>query len=89
MIPVANLTTDNEPGLFDTNCRKPGAAWLTANPDKDPHDQSGWWSQFKPDLAKHFNYRCGCNDSIPIGASPNGPPTPLSHMASRPPMKGL
>jgi hypothetical protein len=59
MIPVSKLTTENEPSLFDTNCRKPGAAWLIANPNKDPHVQSGWWSQFKPDLAKHFNHRCG------------------------------
>ena len=59
MIPVPKLTPANEPELFDTNCRKPGADWLAANPEKDPHDQSVWWSRFKPDLAKHFKFRCG------------------------------
>jgi len=59
MIPVPKLTTANEPSLFATNCREPGAAWLRENPEKDPHDQSAWWRQFKPDLAKHFEYRCG------------------------------
>lgn len=59
MIPVPALTQDNEPALFDKNCRQPGATWLAQYPDKDPHEQSGWWSQFQPELAKHFSYRCG------------------------------
>ncbi len=59
MIPVPELTLDNQPGLFDLNCRQPGNAWLAAHADKDPHEQSAWWSQFKSDLARHFNYRCG------------------------------
>lgn len=59
MIPVPALTRDNEPALFDQNCRQPGALFLAAHPDKDPHEQSDWWSQFQPDLARHFGYRCG------------------------------
>lgn len=59
MIPVPKLTEDNQPGLFDANCRTPGNAWLEAHPENDPHEKSEWWSQFKPDLAKHFSYRCG------------------------------
>ncbi len=59
MIPVPKLTKENEPDLFATNCRNPGNAWLAAYPDKDPHEKSAWWSQFKPDLAKHFECRCG------------------------------
>jgi hypothetical protein len=59
MIPVPRLTEDNQPGLFEKNCREPGNAWLAAYPDDDPHKKSGWWSQFKPDLARHFSYRCG------------------------------
>ncbi len=59
MIPVAALTCANEPVLFDENCRQPGAAWLENNPGKDPHAVSHWWSQFRPDLARHFSHRCG------------------------------
>lgn len=59
MIPVPALTRGNEPRLFDQNCRQPGAMWLASYPDKDPHDRSGWWAPFQPDLARHFNYRCG------------------------------
>jgi len=59
MIPVTKPTPDNEPELFLKNCREPGAAWLVAHPDKDPHEQSDWWSNFKPDVARLFGYRCG------------------------------
>jgi len=59
MIPVAVPAPENEPPHFNANCREPGHEWLAANPTKDPHDQSEWWRQFQPDLAKHFNYRCG------------------------------
>lgn len=59
MIPVPPLTQKNEPARFDLNCRQPGAAWLEAHPDKDPHEQSEWWSPFQPELARHFSYRCG------------------------------
>lgn len=59
MIPVPKLTEDNQPGQFEKNCREPGNGWLEAYPDKDPHVRSDLWSQFKPDLAKHFSYRCG------------------------------
>lgn len=59
MIPVPKLTNQNEPPLFETNCRQPGNAYLEAHPSQDPHEKSPWWSQFKPDLAKHFTYRCG------------------------------
>lgn len=59
MIPVPHLTRQNEPRLFDGNCRQPGATWLAAHPDDDPHKQSDWWRQFQPDLANHFNHRCG------------------------------
>lgn len=59
MIPVPKLTLGNQPGLFERNCRTPGNAWLTAYPEKDPHKKSKWWSQFQPDLARHFSYRCG------------------------------
>lgn len=59
MIPVPLLTKENEPPFFNTNCREPGGAFLVAYPEKDPHEKSEWWSQFKPDLAKHFSHRCG------------------------------
>ena len=59
MIPVAKLTNASEPKDFDSNCRKCGNLWLAAHPDKDPHEMSSWWSQFKPDLAAHFGHRCG------------------------------
>lgn len=59
MIPVPLLNDQNEPGLFDKNCRQPGKAWLAANPSVDPHTQSTWWSQFKSALAEHFQHRCG------------------------------
>ena len=59
MIPVAPPSADNEPQFFDLNCRQPGATWLAAHPDKDPHEQSEWWSQFQPNLARHFGFRCG------------------------------
>jgi hypothetical protein len=59
VIPVPALTRANEPILFDENCRQPGAAWLENNPGKDPHAVSHWWSQFRPDLARHFSHRCG------------------------------
>jgi len=45
--------------LFSKNCQEPGRAWLAANPERDPHEQSEWWSQFKPDLATLFSRRCG------------------------------
>lgn len=59
MIPVPSLTSDNEPPLFDTNCRQPGATFLADMPPRDPHEKSAWWCQFQPDLARHFSYRCG------------------------------
>jgi hypothetical protein len=61
MIPVPELTLDNQPGLFELNCREPGNTWLAeaTNADKDPHEKSEWWSQFKPDLEAHFSGRCG------------------------------
>jgi hypothetical protein len=59
MIPVTPPTHLNEPPLFNANCRQPGAAWLAAHQAEDPHQQSHWWSRFQPDLARHFNYRCG------------------------------
>jgi hypothetical protein len=59
MIPVPKLGTDNEPPFFAINCRAPGKSWLAEYPDRDPHEKSEWWSQFQPDLARHFNYRCG------------------------------
>lgn len=59
MIPVPELTLENQPEWFENNCREPGNGWLAAHLDKDPHERSDLWSQFKPDLAKHFSYRCG------------------------------
>ena len=59
MIPVPHLTPVNEPQLFNQICRQPGVAWLATHPDKDPHEQSGWWSKFQPELASHFSCRCG------------------------------
>ena len=59
MIPVSKLTSANEPPLFDTKCRQPGAAFLRSYPDKDPHEKSEWWREFKPELGMHFHYRCG------------------------------
>jgi hypothetical protein len=59
MIPVPKLTLDNQPELFEENCRAPGQTWLTTYPGKDPHKKSKSWSEFKPDLARHFSYRCG------------------------------
>ena len=56
MIPVAST---NSPDGFEDNCAKPGAAWLLAYPDKDPHEQSIWWRAYKPHLAQAFHHRCG------------------------------
>lgn len=54
MIPVPNPI--DEPEDFNKKCRKKGAEWLAANPDKSrPTDL---WSAFKPDLAKGFSDRC-------------------------------
>jgi len=54
MIPVPNPI--DEPKEFDEDCRKKGADWLLANPDKSrPTD---FWSAFKPALAKGFSDRC-------------------------------
>ncbi len=64
MIP---FTLQNEPALFDAECRTPGNAWLTANPAyrERPKD---YWSKFKPDLQTAFNGMCGwCAMSIMSG----------------------
>lgn len=47
------------PEGFQTNCADPGARWLQAHPDKDPHDQAVWWQAYKPHLAEAFSHRCG------------------------------
>jgi hypothetical protein len=57
VIPVANPIP--EPTLFNANCRLPGHAWLAANPTKDCHAASGYWTPFRPDLRKAFRKRCG------------------------------
>ena len=91
MIPVPRLTRDTEPGFFDLNCRQPGGAWLAAHPGKDPHEQSEWWSQFQPNLARHFNHRCGwlatsivlegvVDHWLSCGMR-NGTPSPYRHLA--------
>jgi hypothetical protein len=59
VIPVPPLTQSNEPPLFDLNCRQPGAAWLAAYSDADPHTQSRLWQDFRSYLAEHFSHRCG------------------------------
>jgi hypothetical protein len=59
MIPVVALSQDNEPRGFDKNCRVPGARFLAAYPERDPHEKCDWWSAFKPELAEHFHHRCG------------------------------
>ncbi|MCX6875017.1 MAG: hypothetical protein NTW21_14590 [Verrucomicrobia bacterium] len=59
MIPVPRLTPANEPPHFNVNCRQLGATFLAETPPRDPHEKSAWWSEFQPDLAKHFSYRCG------------------------------
>jgi len=91
MIPVPPLARANEPEFFDLNCRVPGADWLAAHPDQDPHTQSEWWSQFQPNLAKHFGYRCGwLATSIELEGivehwlacgSRRGAPSPNRHLA--------
>lgn len=54
MIPVSPV---QEPADFDTQARKPGHAWLAANPDKKrPRD---YWSPFRPALEDGFGKRCG------------------------------
>ena len=59
MIPVPRPGPANEPELFARNCGEPGAAWLEAHPNVDPHQMSKLWSQFRPDLARLFSHRCG------------------------------
>lgn len=59
MIPVPRPTPENEPELFDKNCRIPGNDWLNEYPAADPRQQSQWWRPFKPDLARLFSHRCG------------------------------
>lgn len=59
MIPAPPLDASNEPKEFDGNCRQCGNAWLREYPHNDPHEKSQWWSQFRPNLAEHFSYRCG------------------------------
>jgi hypothetical protein len=91
VIPVPPLTLSNQPGLFDVNCRQPGAAWLAAYPANDPHQQSIWWQAFQPDLAAHFSHRCGwLGVSIGLSGSVDhylacgnrkGNPSPNRHLA--------
>ena len=92
MIPVPQLTRDNEPEWFDANCREPGAVFLAENPARDPHEKSAWWRQFRPDLAKHFSYRCGWTAMTIVGLEGDvdhflacghrkGAPSPHRHLA--------
>lgn len=53
MIPVKRPKV---PTTFGARCRKPGLAWLEANPTKPPKDL---WSPFEPELRKAFKERCG------------------------------
>lgn len=57
VIPVANPIP--EPDHFDTNCRKAGSVWLTANPDTDCHKAANLWSPFRDALREGFSRRCG------------------------------
>jgi hypothetical protein len=50
-----------EPEEFDAQVRKPGQAWLAANPDKPPSRYKAYWSDWeacKEKLAQSFQYRC-------------------------------
>lgn len=47
----------SEPTSFDEGCRKPGNAWLLANPDGDPH-RHPLWSEFRAPLREAFHKRC-------------------------------
>lgn len=47
-----------EPASFDSECRKPGNAWLVANPNSDPHKKP-LWGQFRGQLCEAFGHRCG------------------------------
>lgn len=54
MIPVQPVP---EPDDFDAEARKPGNAWLAANPDQSrPRD---YWSPFRTTLEEGFGKRCG------------------------------
>ncbi len=91
MIPVPPLTEANEPRLYDWNCRQPGNDWLRAHPDLDPHVKGEWWREFQPQLARHFEYRCGwLAMSIGLGGQVDhwlacgprgGVPSPNRHLA--------
>jgi hypothetical protein len=59
MIPVSRPDTTNEPPFFDLNCRQRGATFLTNYPDSDPHERSEYWGDFRPDIARLFEHRCG------------------------------
>jgi hypothetical protein len=59
VISVTRPGPENEPEDFESNCREPGRLWLQAHPQNDPHQQNDWWTQFQPDLARLFSYRCG------------------------------
>lgn len=64
MIPVRRVP---EPADFDARVRKPGRAWLDANPQpKRPRDL---WSPFRTVLATGFDHRCGYTAMYdPIGS---------------------
>lgn len=54
MIPVAAVP---EPETFEARARRPGNAWLAANPEAKP--VPGLWRAFTGDLAAGFDGRCG------------------------------
>jgi hypothetical protein len=51
----------SEPDKFDAEVRKPGQAWLAANPDKPSSKYKAFWSNWeacKEKLADSFQQRC-------------------------------
>jgi hypothetical protein len=54
MIPV---TATEEPAHFDAQVRKPGVAWLAANPNKK--ETHPFWKECLSDLQDAFDMRCG------------------------------
>jgi hypothetical protein len=55
---VIKVERVGEPPSFDIECRKPGNAWLGANPDGDPHSNP-LWSRARNHLREAFHLRCG------------------------------
>lgn len=54
---MIRIEQSDPPDRFEEECRRPGAAWLTANLDGDP--PSRFWRPFVMDLCRCFENRCG------------------------------